>query len=116
MFWKALTLVVNLTFLLLAITIMSILIKNDKYSEDFVGYKAQLEEMKAEMQRVNTHNLMYLEERQNRISSNQDAYQINMSRRVDVLEVRQQRLEKLRKENTRIVNTNTNTAIANEKE
>lgn len=111
LFWKTLNLVVNCTFLLLAITIMTILLRNDNYRSDFSNYEVALQELRREVNKVNQSNFMYLEEKINRVASNQDSYQINMSRRVDVLEVRQQNLENRRKDNNRIINNNT--AISN---
>lgn len=94
MFWKILNLVVNLTFLLLAITIMTILLRNDNYRKDFIYYESALEDTKREVNKVNQSNFMYLEEKINRTSSNQDSYQLNTSRRLDVLEERMKSFQK----------------------
>jgi hypothetical protein len=109
MFWKTLNLVVNLTFLLLAVTIMVILLKNENYRDDFSSYEVAISDLRRDVNKVNQSNFIYLEEKINRLAGNQDSYQVNMSRRVDVLEVRQQSLENRKRDNTRIVNTNTNT-------
>lgn len=111
MFWKTLNLVVNLTFLLLAITIMTILMRNESYRKDFSSYETAIIDLKQEVNKVNQSNYIYLESKINRVASNQDSYQTNTSRRLDVLEIRQQNLENRKRDSTRIVNTNT--AIAN---
>jgi hypothetical protein len=109
LFWKTLNLVVNCTFLLLAITVMTILLKNDNYRSDFSDYKIALEELRQEVNKVNQSNFMYLEDKINRVAGNQDSYQVNTTRRIEVLEARQQGLESRKRDNNRIINTNTNT-------
>lgn len=108
LFWKTLNLVVNCTFLLLAITIMTILLKNDNYRSDFSNYEVALHELRREVNKVNQSNFVYLEAKANRVAENQDSYQINMSRRVDVLEERMKDLEAKRTTPARVTNTNTN--------
>ena len=94
LFWKILNLVVNLTFLLLAVTIMTILLRNDLQRGDFSNYESVLQSAKQEIHRVNQSNFIYLEEKINRTSSNQDSYQLNTSRRLDVLEERMKSFQK----------------------
>lgn len=106
MFWKTLNLFVNLTFLLLAITIMTILLKNDDYRADLSNYQVALTELRYDVNKVNQSNFTYLEDKANRIAANQDSYQVNMTRRVEVLEARQQSLELRKRENSRIINNN----------
>jgi hypothetical protein len=108
LFWKTLNLVVNLTFLLLAITIMTILLKNDNYRADVSGYEISLSELRQDVNKANQSNFMYLEEKSNRIAMNQDSYQTNTSRRLDVLEERMKMLQN-NKSPSRIINTNTAT-------
>ena len=107
-FWKTLNLVVNLTFLLLAVTIMTILLRNDLQRGDFSNYESVLQSAKQEIHRVNQSNFIYLEEKSNRVASNQDSYQTNTARRLGVLEQRIKNLEDKRGSNSRIFNTNTN--------
>ena len=111
MFWKTLNLVVNCTFLLLAITIMTILLKNDNYRVDFSNYEIALQDLRQEVNKVNQSNSMYLEDKINRLASNKDSYQVNTTRRLKVLEARQQSLEDRKRDNSRIINNNS--AIAN---
>ena len=93
MFWKTLNLVVNLTFLLLAVTIMTILLRNDLQRGDFSNYESVLQSAKQEIHRVNQSNFIYLEGKTNAVASNQDSYQTNTARRLDVLEQRIKNLE-----------------------
>jgi len=106
LFWKTLNLVVNLTFLLLAITIMSILLKNDNYRADLSSYQVALTELRQDVNKANQSNFTYLEDKANRIAANQDSYQVNMSRRIEILEARQQSLEMRKRDNSRIINNN----------
>ena len=108
MFWKALNLVVNCTFLLLAVTIMTILLRNEAYRNDFANYEVALQDLQRDINKVNQSNFAYLETKINRVAENQDSYQINMSRRVDVLEERMKSLESKRNVSPRVTNTNTN--------
>ena len=107
MFWKTLSLVVNLTFLLLAITIMTILLKNDSYRADLSSYETALSELRYNVNKVNQSNFIYLEGKINVVATNQDSYQNNTTRRVDVLEQRMKALEEKRVERrNNIVNNN----------
>ena len=107
LFWKTLNLVVNLTFLLLAITIMTILLKNDNYRADMSGYEVALSELRQDVNKVNQSNFIYLEGKINAVATNQDSYQNNTTRRVDILEQRMKMLEEKRVERrNNIVNNN----------
>ena len=107
LFWKTLSLVVNLTFLLLAITIMTILLKNDSYRADVSSYETALSELRHNVNKVNQSNFIYLEGKINVVATNQDSYQNNTTRRVDVLEQRMKALEEKRVERrNNIVNNN----------
>ena len=108
-FWKTLNLVVNLTFLLLAITIMTMLLRNDSYRTDLSNYEISLEQLGQEINRVNRSNFTYLEDKINRVASSQDSYQANITRRIEVIEARQKAILESRS-NTRIINNNSATA------
>lgn len=92
------------TFLLLA----SLLIY-DRWDNN--NNTASIEVLKKQLQDQNLKNVYYLEARQNTISSRQDDYQINVNRRIDVLENRMDSLDARKRDNSRIVNNNS--AIAN---
>lgn len=106
MFWKTLNLVVNLTFLLLAITIMTMLLRNDSYRTDLSNYEISLEQLGQEINRVNRSNFTYLEDKINRVASSHDSYQSNITKRIEVIEARQKAILESRS-NTRIINNNT---------
>lgn len=72
---------------------------------------AGIEVLKRELQDQNLKNVYFLEARQNTISSRQDDYQINVNRRIDVLESRMESLEARKRDNSRVINNNS--AVAN---
>lgn len=113
MFWKWLDRLTTMVFLLVAV-IVSIKLTdssfNDSQTNKIVREIARVEQSTT---KVMSNNLMYLESRLNNLASNQDSYQISTSRRLDVLEVRQQSLENRKRDNNRIINTNTNSISGN---
>ena len=108
MFWKWLDRLTTMVFLLVAV-IVSIKLTdssfNDSQTNKIVSEVARIEQSTT---KVISNNLMYLESRLNNLATNQDSYQVSTSRRLDVLEIRQQVLENKRKDSSRIINTNTN--------
>jgi hypothetical protein len=102
MFWKIIDRSTNLVFLLLAIVILSKQWNDERSSSEIATEKKVIID-------VLDNRTFYMEGRINRVAESSDRYQVNMSRRVDVLEIRQQALEDRKRDNTRIVNTNTNT-------
>jgi hypothetical protein len=111
MFFKALTTVVNLTFLLLSVTILVILLRNESYRSDLKNYEIALQTFQEQFRKVNDGNIHYFETRINRLSDNQDSYQNTTSSRLDILEVKVQKLEQQNKQNSRIINNNNSSAI-----
>jgi hypothetical protein len=103
--------VVDLTFLVLALILITTLLAN-RY--DGAGYNAvhvEIQNVKKDVLDVNMKNVLYLENRVNRVTESSDSYQVSVNNRLGVLESRMQSLDARTKENTRIVNNNS--AIAN---
>lgn len=111
MFFKALTTVVNLTFLLLSVTILVILLRNESYRSDLKNYEIALQTFQEQFRKVNDGNIHYFETRINRLSDNQDSYQNTTSSRLDILEVKVQKLEQQNKLNNKIINNNNSSAV-----
>ena len=88
------------TFLLLA----SLLIY-DRWDSD--NSTANIDALRKELQDQNLKNIYFLEGRINRVAEASDSYQNNVTRRLDVLEIRQQVLEDKRKDNSRVINNAT---------
>jgi hypothetical protein len=103
--------VVDLTFLVLALILITTLLA-DRY--DGVGYDAihvEIQNVKKDVLDVHLKNVLYLENRVNRVTESSDSYQVSVNNRLGVLENRMQSLDARTKENTRIVNNNS--AVAN---
>ncbi len=92
---------VNATFLLLA----AILIY-DRW--DNSNNDSSISAAKKEMRDSMLRNVVYLEDKINRVAGNVDAYQGGINGRVYVLESRMMSLEARAKSNSRMINTNTN--------
>jgi hypothetical protein len=103
--------IVDLTFLALALVLITTLLA-DRYDE--AGYNAihvKIQNVKEDVLDVNMKNILYLENRVNRVTESSDSYQVSVNGRISVLENRMIGLEARAKENTRIVNNNS--AVAN---
>ena len=111
MIWTILDRVVNLTFLLLAIIIITILLQargDDAHSNNaFDAVKA----LDIKLAKVIATNLEYAEVRINRLARNADEYQTSTSVRLDSLEGKVRAIEavnKALKSQQKIINTNNN--------
>lgn len=93
---------VNATFLLLA----AILIY-DRWDNN--NNDSSISAAKKEMSDAMFSNVIYLEEKVNRVAGTADAYQSAISSRIYVLERRMDSLETRAKSNSRVINTNTTT-------
>ncbi|UZS00950.1 hypothetical protein [Pseudomonas phage vB_PsaM_M1] len=93
---------VNATFLLLA----AILIY-DRWDNN--NNDSSISAAKKEMNDAMFSNVVYLEEKVNRVAGTSDAYQNAVSSRIYVLERRMDSLETRSKSSSRVINTNTTT-------
>ena len=91
--------------------LLATLLIYDRWDND--NSTANIDALRKELQDQNLKNVYFLEGRINRVAEVSDSYQNNVTRRLDVLEVRQQVLENKRKDNNRIINTNTNSVSGN---
>lgn len=104
MMLNTIQIVVNATFLFLAIILISERWDNSNASEGLTAAKKEIQD-------VMQSNMYYMEGKVNRVAESSDSYQVNTNSRITVLENRMMSLESRRKESARI--TNTNTAIVN---
>lgn len=93
--------IVNATFLLLAAILIYDRWDNNNNTSSVVAAKK-------EMQDVMFSNVVYLEDKINRVAGTVDAYQGGLSSRIYVLESRMESLEARSKSAPRVSNTNTN--------
>src|SRR3972149_3939639 len=91
--------------------LLATLLIYDRWDND--NSTANIDALRKELQDQNLKNVYFLEGRINRVAEVSDSYQNNVTRRLDVLEIRQQVLENKRKDNNRIINTNTNSISGN---
>lgn len=91
--------------------LLATLLIYDRWDND--NSTANIDALRKELQDQNLKNVYFLEGRINRVAEVSDSYQNNVTRRLDVLEIRQQVLENKRKDNNRIINTNTNSVSGN---
>lgn len=116
MFWVIIDRVVNLTFLLLALMIISVLISNSNKQDSEDKFILEVAALRQDFRKVMDANLLYLEKRQNKQAEIQDDYQTSTSRRIDTIE---EDVKALKKENKdlklaqKVINNNTNTNIVN---
>jgi hypothetical protein len=109
MFWIIVDRVVNLTFLMLALIIITILLNTSTAAREGSLFSDKLELFKQETQKVMTNNLNYVDNRVNKLSETQDSYQVSTDQRVYVLELRVKELQQDKKQNQRVINNNVNT-------
>lgn len=115
MFWTVLSRVVDLTFLLLAVVILTILMGNSNELSEANEFRSELSVFKKQTRDVMDNNIHYIEGRVNRLAETQDSYMITMSRRVDILENKLRMFEEKKKEHSNVVNTNNNVNVINPK-
>lgn len=100
--------IVDLTFLLLAIVIITVLLKDNHERTVIDSARNDVAIVKQDMDKVIANNVAYFEGRQNKAEERQDNYQSSTSRRLYVLEQRLEILEQSRKDQSRVVNNNIN--------
>lgn len=101
--------IVDMTFLLLAVIIIVVLLKDARGRDLVDTARNDIAIVKQEVDKTLTNNLYYIESRINKAEERQDNYQSSTSRRLYLLE---QRIENLdNNKNQRIVNTNINNMV-----
>lgn len=108
MIWKLIDRAVQLTFLLLAVVLITTILKNDKYTSDLKGYSERLDYVTEKQKQVVMNNTAYLEERINRVQSLTDSFQNSTTSRMNVLEARIQRIDGDQRDKSPNVNINQN--------
>lgn len=101
--------IVDLTFLALAVVLITTLLA-DRYDSVNEGVAAMgIQKLRKDIMDISMKNMIYLENKANRISEASDSYQVDTYRRIQVLENRMESLEARNKSNSRVNNINTNT-------
>ena len=109
--------IVDLTFLLLAVLLITILLRDMKVSDNNNNTQLNIEALRLEVTKVMSTNIQYMEGRINKLGETQDTYQVSTTHKVNLLEQKVEKLEKDNKNTNRIINniTNNNTNIVNGK-
>jgi hypothetical protein len=115
LFWTIVDRLANLTFLLLAILLITILLTNSNETAGINNFQEQLDVFKTQILGVQNKTIIYVEGRVNRLQEQQDSYQNSTSSRMDVLERKMQKLEADNKKQLKIINNNNSTAVINSK-
>ena len=107
--------IVDLTFLLLAVLLITILLRDMKVSDNNNNTQLNIEALRLEVTKVMSTNIQYMEGRVNKLGETQDTYQVSTTHKVNLLEQKVEKLEKDNKNTNRIINTitNNNTNIVN---
>lgn len=113
MFWTYLQGAVNFVFLLLAVTLLSLLWSNTQDLNKDANMQKHFEIFKESVHKAMSNNIQYVETRINKIAQNSDDYQVSTSNRLYVLEDKVKKLEQDNKASSRNININTNTATSN---
>lgn len=109
--------IVDLTFLLLAVLLITILLRDMKVSDNNNNVQLNIEALRLEVTKVMSTNIQYMEARVNKLGETQDTYQVSTTHKINLLEQKVEKLEKDNKNTNRIINTitNNNTNIVNGK-
>lgn len=100
--------IVDMTFLLLAVIIIVVLLKDARGRELVDTARNDIAIVKQETHKYVNNSVHYLETKVNNAEARQDSYQSSTSRRLSVLEQRLESLEKQNKQTQRIINNNIN--------
>lgn len=98
---------VDLTFLLLAVTIIVVLLKDSKERVVVDTARQDIHIVKQDVEREVSSNAAYFEKRLNSADERQDSYQSSTSSRLRIIEERILNIESNNKQSQKIVNNNT---------
>lgn len=107
--------VVDLTFLMLAVLLITILLRDMRVSDNREDVALSIESLRLDINSLMAKNIEYMDGRLGKLGEIQDKYQINSSSRMTLLEQKVERIEKANRNNTKIINTNNNLNIMNNK-
>lgn len=111
MVWTIVDRVVSLTFLMLAITTLILLLNTASATKEASNFAGMLELYKQESIKVMSNNINYVDGRLNKVSENQDSYQVSTDQRMYILEMQVKQLVLDKKSNQKIINNNQSNAV-----
>lgn len=86
--WEYIHRITNLTFLLLAITLVVKLSGSTQDNQDFTSFSLEISALRTEMRDALKNTITYSEQRVNALSGTQDSFQVSTSARITMLEKR----------------------------
>lgn len=113
MVWVIIERIVHLLTLMLLILMISIVMTNNKASEDIGNFGLKIDQVKQEFLVVIGKNVDYYDKRINTLAEIQDRYQVTTDQRVYVLEQRMLQLQIDKKQNQKIIQNNIQTQTNN---
>lgn len=113
MVWVVIERIVHLLTLMLLILMISIVMTNNKSSEDIGNFGLKIDQVKQDTLVVIGKNVDYVDRRINGIAETQDRYQVGMDQRVYIVEQRIKELQSDKKSNQKIITNNINTNLNN---
>lgn len=113
MLWTILERIIHLLTFVLLVLMMTVILTNSKSSQDVGNFGLKLDLVKQDILKVLDNNLNYTDGRLNRISENQDSYQVGMDQRVYILEQRVSQLQSTNKVSQKVIQTNIQTLTNN---
>lgn len=116
MVWTILDRVVSLTFLLLSITTLILLLNTASATKEASNFGEKLELYKQESMKVMSNNINYIDGRLNKVSENQDSYQVSSDQRLYIIEMQVKQLMTDKKNNQKIINNNNSNAVIYQKD
>lgn len=114
--WDILKRAIDVIHFVVLVLLVSILFLNNNTSEQVATYGLKMESLKEDMLKVISNNTSYLETKINRTDAKQDNYQNTSSTQISLLAQRVEKLERTYKDNSRVINTNTNNVLVNTKD
>lgn len=109
MVWTILDRVVSLTFLLLSITTLILLLNTASATKEASNFGEKLELYKQESMKVMSNNINYIDGRLNKVSENQDSYQVSSDQRLYIIEMQVKQLMVDKKNNQKVIQNNIQT-------
>ena len=101
--------VVDLSFLALTVVLITTLLADRYDSSADAAISLEIQNLRKDVLDASMKNVIFLETKINRVAELSDSYQVNTTRRVDVLEERVKMLQSNARSSSRIINTNTAT-------
>lgn len=113
MVWVIIKRLADLLTLMLLILMITIVLGNNKSSEDIGNFGLKLDQLRQDIILVIGKNVDYADKRINRMAETQDRYQVGMDQRVYILEQQVKLIQADKKQNQKVIQNNINNNLNN---